>query len=261
MLNPWKVAADHEDLFLERYRRLLGVSLKLTNRNREQAEDLLHDAFVQFTLSRPDLSAIQNLDGYLYAMLRNMHLSNIRRMGRMNGQPVSLVDYDSMDVALMSANHHVLVAARDELRAICNYACFRKETSKVGSVLILRFFHGYYPGEIAEILRSPRKAVDDWLHLARRETRLNLSDPGRFNVLRPPGSQVMPENGVSTIDFVNSMRDGVFRSRRGDCLTAAQFDILYADEPSGPVDSKTLAHIVSCRTCLDEVNARLGLDP
>jgi DNA-directed RNA polymerase specialized sigma24 family protein len=39
----------------------------------------------------------------------------------------------------------------------------RKETSKAGSVLLLRFFRGYYPSELAQVLRTPRQVVDTWL--------------------------------------------------------------------------------------------------
>jgi len=45
------------------------------------------------------------------------------------------------------------IQVHDELRRVYQYACARKETSKAGSVLILRFFHGYYPSEIAKLLR------------------------------------------------------------------------------------------------------------
>jgi DNA-directed RNA polymerase specialized sigma24 family protein len=53
------------ELFAERYEVLLGWALRLTGRDHQRAEDLVHDTFVQFVLSRPDLSAIENLDGYL----------------------------------------------------------------------------------------------------------------------------------------------------------------------------------------------------
>jgi len=47
----------------------------MTAGDRLQAEDVLHDLFILFTLSQPDLSRIQNLDNYLYASLRNLHIS------------------------------------------------------------------------------------------------------------------------------------------------------------------------------------------
>ena len=43
------------------------------------AQDLVHDAYVQFVLARPDLLKIQNLDRYLYGMLRNLEISYSKR--------------------------------------------------------------------------------------------------------------------------------------------------------------------------------------
>jgi hypothetical protein len=40
----------------------------------------------------------------------------------------------------------------DLLVRACDFACHRKETSLAAGVLILRYFHGYYPGEICLLL-------------------------------------------------------------------------------------------------------------
>src|SRR5262245_61056074 len=98
MLRPWKPFSreltdrelSHEDVFLQRYEWLLNWSLQLTRNDVELAEDLVHDAFIQFTLARPDLAAIHNLEGYLYGMLRNMHLSKLRRGARMQSRTISI---------------------------------------------------------------------------------------------------------------------------------------------------------------------------
>src|SRR5258707_13621328 len=104
MLAPWKATYSHEDLFIQRYEWLRNWALQLTGHNREQAEDLLHDAFIQFTLTRPDLDSIQNLEGYLYGMLRNMHLSEVRRAARTHNRHISIIDYDSAEITLTSAD-------------------------------------------------------------------------------------------------------------------------------------------------------------
>ncbi len=188
MHRLWKIGAQpppasHEDLFIGRYELLCSWALKLTGRDRQLAEDLVHDAFIQFTLSRPELDGVQNLDGYLYGLLRNLHLSRVRRAARRPAVSLALIDYDSCELGWQTVDARAQLQAREELRAICRYACLRKESSKAGSVLILRFFHGYYPSEIAQLLGSPARAVADWLLLARREGRLYLAEPERLSFL------------------------------------------------------------------------------
>ncbi len=163
------------DCFVERYERLLGWALHLTDHDRAQAEDLLHDAFIQFTLAAPDLDEIRNLDNYLFGVLRVLRVSQLRRNARQRLQQLSIIEYDSAELGLRmlepNAGPEERFKIQDELRAVCRYACARKESSKAGSVLILRFFHGYYPSEIAAVLRVSRKVVDMRLQSARREAR------------------------------------------------------------------------------------------
>src|SRR5262249_55535440 len=158
----WANNVSHEDLFIERYEQILRWSLHITGRDAHLAEDLVHDVFVQFTLAQPDLSRVANVEGYLYSMLRNRHLSHIRRAARTPTDRLSAIDYDSAEISLRSTDLRSQIDARDQLRAICRYACLRKESSKAGSVLILRFFRGYYPVEIARLIRRSRQAADTW---------------------------------------------------------------------------------------------------
>src|SRR5260370_19182032 len=151
MLRPQEIAASHVDLFIERYERLLLWSLLLTENDQAAAEDLLHDTFIQFTLGQPDLSSIQNLEGYLRTMLRNIHVSQVRRATRSPIRSLSIVEYDSAELGLRAIDPRTQMNVQDELRTVCEYACARKEPSKAGSILILRFFHGYYPEEISKL--------------------------------------------------------------------------------------------------------------
>lgn len=59
-----------------------------------------------------------------------------------------------------------------KIRRCPNYACVRKESARAGSAFILRFFLGYYPDEIALLLRNSRHAVEELLKVARGEARL-----------------------------------------------------------------------------------------
>src|SRR6266851_2179427 len=141
---------EHEALFIERYQRLLNSALQLSDDNR---------------------------DGYLYGMLRKLHLSQMRRESRSRIQPHFLVEYDSAETGLHMIDPRDRLQAQEELRRVCQYACARKETSKAGSVLILRFFHGYYPSEITKVIRGTRHAVDLRLRSARAEAKATLANP------------------------------------------------------------------------------------
>jgi DNA-directed RNA polymerase specialized sigma24 family protein len=70
---------DHEESFVSRYRQLLRAARRLTEGDAEAADDLLHDAFVQFVRARPELSGIEHLEGDLTTLLRNLHVSGLRR--------------------------------------------------------------------------------------------------------------------------------------------------------------------------------------
>ncbi len=261
-MKSWNLAVrpeslDHEDVFIQRYGQLFSQALKITGRDREVAEDLVQDAFIHFTLGKPDLREIQNLDGYFYTLLRNLYLSRVRRSSHTLNVQLSLLDYDSAEIGMQAVDPRAQMQARAELRAICRYACQRKQSSKAGSALILRYFHGYYPSEIAAILRGPVRAVADWLLIARREGRLYLEDPQRLGFFH--GSNVPEIQNVSAEDFAQELRRMIFQLRHEQCFSAERLEELYGAEPRAAVEASVLSELVSCPRCLDAVNRRLGL--
>jgi RNA polymerase sigma factor (sigma-70 family) len=256
------VPPTHTDLFVENYDQLKGWALHFTERDQELAEDLLHDTFIQFTLNRPDLATIENLEGYLYIMMRNLHLSQIRRNGRAPMRSLSVVEFDTADVSFWASDPRDRIRMRDELGAVCQYACLRKETAKAASVLILRFFHGYYPEEIATVVRSNRSAVEKRLKSARAEARTYLSDSNSLAFINSKDrTKTAKASGAFGEDLRLELRSQIFNSRKGECLTTTDLDDLYqAESPEDALDRQTVAHIVSCGACLDAVNSLLGLE-
>lgn len=265
MLRLTKNAPDrdsHEEVFLGRYARLRAWAIQLTQSDREQAEDLLHDAYIQFNLSRPDLNSIGNVDGYLYRLLRNLHLSQVRRSVRVQNKTLSIVDYDSAEIGLRSGDPRQQIRLQDQLRQVCQYACERKESSRAGSVLILRFLHGYYPREIAQVMRTTRKAVEERLRVARSEARQYLLDPGKLHFMHrtEAGKTNVPTGFARSADrLLYELRQAVFDSRQGTCLQRAELTNLYNGSNDGGIDQPTLGHLASCPECLDEVNRLLDL--
>lgn len=272
LLNTKTDLKSHAEHFVERYERLLGWALHLTDHDRAQAEDLLHDAFIQFTLAAPDLDDIRNLDNYLFGVLRILRVSQLRRASRRRFEQLSIIEYESAEIGLSMASRAAepgeLIRVRDELRAICQYACARKETSKAGSVLILRFFHGYYPSEIAAVLRSTRKVVDMRLQSARREARLYCSAPERLGFIKTNNGEVRTKPGredsimaFRTADnLLQELRSEIFSARTGECFSQRELKQMYESAGEGDaLENRQLGHIVSCATCLDQVNRILGL--
>ncbi len=263
MLRSLKPVTSHEDYFIQRYEWLHGRALRLTNRNPEQAEDLVHDAFIQFTLKSPELTEIENADAYLNRMLRNMYLSNVRRANLIQELSISIAAYDSAEIGLRVTAARDQIKVQDELRQICQYACARKENSKAGSTLILRFFHSYYPSEIAQVLRCGQRPVYDWLKIARREARLYLDDPAslKFIVEHPTVSIPNFGHAETTAELLRELRQAIFASKGAQCLSGKDLRNLYGSDSDAVMEITTAAHIVSCPVCLDEVNRLLGLPP
>ena len=268
MLDEHRVAAPPEEnreqsyreqLFTERYANLRAWALHLTNQH-AAADDLVQDAFVQWVLGRTRLEEIENIDGYLRNMLRNMHFSRMSRAAQRLQTTLSIADYDSCQLGWTAIEPPRRMQASEELHQICAYACFRKESSKAGSVLILRFFHNYFPTEIAKILNSSRNAVDQWQRLARREAKSFLNRPGglRFvNGQAPARSTVRYLR--SDFDLMLDLHQLIFSSCHGECLYEEELNEVYAAGQAEALTTTKLAHIVSCPRCLDAVNELLGL--
>lgn len=266
MASPAKIArhtSPEEELFLTKYVRLCDWALTLTQKDRERAEDLVHDLYVQLVHARPNLDAIINLDGYLYRTLYNLNISQLRRRANSQVQSLSVVDFDSAESSLRAADPRELIRYQDDLRHVCHYASIRKESSKAGSALILRFLHGYFPREIALVMKCTREAVEERLRLARNEARQFLQNPTQLRFLLKPAETTVPAPKTGFVQPVDQLllelRQQVFDSRRGTCLQVSELQQLYSR--TGRVDQATLSHLVSCPECLEEANQILDLPP
>src|SRR5215212_4823654 len=265
MLDQRRVAIqpdeNREQLFTDRYERLLTYALRLTNQLRD-AEDLVHDAFVQWVLGRTRLEEIENIDGYLRRMLRYMHVSRLSRSAQLlHDTALSVADYDSCQFGWTAIEPPRRMQAFEELHQICSYACARKESSRAGSVFILRFFHDYFPTEIAAVVNSSRHCVDEWQRLARREAKLFMNEPDRlrFVHIKPVSERYQIKYLSSDCDLMPRLRQMIFSSCNGDCLSKQELERVYSDGHPDALTTAKLAHIVSCPACLDAVNGMLGL--
>lgn len=238
-----------EDMFLECYAWLIECALNITHGQRERAEDLVHDVFVRFLDNDVEVSSICNIRGYLNGMLRNLHLLQLRRATRHPVQSLTLIDHDSALVGLRAWNSVEQFQSADLLLRACDFVCYRKEVALTSSVLILRFFHGFYPGEICRLLKAKRHAVDKWIERGRNETKQFLESPCPLpNATGTESGKAIPKSSTA---FLRRLRERIFNSCTTDCTV-----LIGNSEPSGV---REFAHLVSCRTCLSRRSREMGL--
>lgn len=264
-LRLLKKSLSHEEVFLERYSSMLTWARNLTKNDAELPEDLVQEAYIQFVLTAPALNEIKNLDGYLYGLLRNLSLSHFRRETRTRLEQLSIYEFDSAEDSLITIDLRDQENARDELQRICSFLTIRKKSARTAGVFILRFFHGYFPSEIARILRTSRPAVDVRLMTARKEIRAFLDNPKDVKFIGFDESlkqifQFLPvQTAIKQDEFLNQMRAVIFNFREGEHQSREQLRGFYENEQASSIDVGWLSHLVSCPKCLDEVNLMLNL--
>lgn len=253
-----------EELFFEHHPRLFEWALQLSRGNRWEAEDLVQELYVQLVRSTPNLDQVRRPDDYLFSVLRNLQYARLRRAGRSAIDDLSIVDYDSIEGGLQAVDRSELLFIHADLHHICDFACMRKNSSRTASILILRFFLGYFPSEVMAVTQSSRVAVDKALQAARREARLDLERPGILSNIESSRERSGVVHSIHDNPFrlFRDLREKIFSSCAGECFGRIALKTRYADDAlefsiSG-FSIEELAHLVSCRVCLDDANAILG---
>jgi RNA polymerase sigma factor (sigma-70 family) len=250
-------AKSYEQTFEEDYVHLKKLALRVTNNDQELSQDLLHDLYLRLSQREPG-ERPENLMAYLFIALRNSYQSVIRK--KRLEENFASYDEEVFSNTLFDEKILNLHKIEDQLRAICRYACLRKETSISGSVVILRYFHGYYTSEVARIIRRSRNAVEARLVTARREINQYLNNPSAvpFSVRARYPQNLLSMQSKNAGDLLTELRRQIFSTRQGSCLSAAEYRFVFRLSKKPP-DHKILSHAVSCPRCLEKVNRLLKL--
>jgi RNA polymerase sigma factor (sigma-70 family) len=250
-----------EEMYFSYYRQLMEWALQLTGYDRADAEDLVHDLYIQVAHSSLKLDEVEKPDAYFFSILRNLHYARLRRAGRSPIDDLSIVDFDSLEIGLASLDRRKLLSVRSTLRAVCVYVCERRHTSRTARILILRFFFGYYPSEVMKIVQMSRGAIDRSLQVAREEVRFSLERPGTIRSITPERQSTYLFTSISEDSQVlfRDLRQAIFRNCMGTCLGYEHLARRYRQESGVGFTTAELAHLVSCAKCLDDVNTILGL--
>jgi DNA-directed RNA polymerase specialized sigma24 family protein len=257
--TKWRGRAEPtqaEQLLAARYAQMLQWAKGLARGDKGKAEEIVQEFCLYVTLAKPDLSEVANLNGYLYTSLRHIYLSSLARASREALHLVSVEDYDSFALAISAPPSGDPLQRQNDLRRICTYTVWRKESSKSASYFILHFFHGYGRQEIAEIARLPIAAIYNKLKLARGEVVTYLQDPGK---LRPVDRSSPPIPALSwtlssAAHLFQELRRAILRARHSECLAEGELLAHYQPSLRTPISCSLLAHIVSCERCLSLID-------
>jgi DNA-directed RNA polymerase specialized sigma24 family protein len=250
------VPASIDQLLASRYSQLLHWGTVLSRGDTGKAEEIVQELCLYFTLTQPDLSSVTNLDGYLYTSLRHIYLSGLARASREAQRFVSVAEFDSFESALTGNSAGDPLQRQNDLRRICGYAVWRKESSKSASYFILHFFHGYGRREIAELACLPISAIYNKLKIARSEVVSYLEAPGKLRIVNRdlPPEPALSWSLLPAPELFSELRKTILQARLSDCLQPEQLLAHYGATASKPISCSLLAHIVSCERCLSLVD-------
>ncbi len=258
-------AADRERVFLDHYEWLLRRALQLSHGAQSAAEDLVHDCYVRFIQAATNiqLDDENRLRGYLYRTLQRLAQSNHESGGRDAFESLQAVDYDSMEFALASVDRSRLLYIRSDLARICEYCCLRRKTSRAGSVLIFRFFLNYYPSEIVHLLKASSAAVYKLTETGRLEAKAFLTRPESLHFLGSNNRPAMPFSRrhlpESPSALFAELNQRIFAEPEGPCFAPARLELLYASNSKEQLTTHEVAHLASCKACLERANHLLRL--
>lgn len=140
--------------------RLLGVALRIV-RERQTAEDVLHDAFVNIWTKAGTFDASRGSGrGWVYSVVRHMALDVVR-----NGQRDVFVSDETMERMAADAALDSPVTEAYELRANLGrlHDCLTELNVGQRASILHAYVEGRSHGEIARTLQSPLGTVKTWI--------------------------------------------------------------------------------------------------
>jgi hypothetical protein len=99
--------------------------------------------------------------------------------------------------------------------------------------------------------------------MARAEAKLFLDDPAKLSFIAELTTEndVEIKTGAMIDETISGLRHAIFAARLGRCLERKHLGEIYDAGRPELLTSPLLGHIVSCQTCLEEVNRLLKLPP
>ncbi len=151
-----------QDIYQQDSRHLLGVALRIV-RQRQQAEDIVHDAFMNIWTQAASFDAQRGSGrGWIYSVVRNLSLNAVRNGAR--EVPVDEETAEALDTQ-HSLEAHAEIADAFDLRVSLgklNDCLARLEPARRNCILYA-YVDGCSHGEIAERTQTPLGTVKAWI--------------------------------------------------------------------------------------------------
>ncbi len=145
-------------LYEREARWLLGVALRIV-RDRERAEDVLHDAFVQVWEHAASYQpALGSARGWLYTVVRHAALKAVREPDRLQAMDTEALTTlsDAQQAGDQAADERALDA--DSLER-----CLQRLDEAPRACVMHAFVDGYTHAQIAQRLNTPLGTVKSWI--------------------------------------------------------------------------------------------------
>jgi RNA polymerase sigma-70 factor (ECF subfamily) len=152
--------------------RLFRIAHRIL-RDIDRAEDALQDALVIAWRDLPSLRDPDRFDGWVHRVLANVCIEHARRERR-RAANLRVLTFDISAVPDSLSG----IADRDQLEH-----AFNRLVPEERAILVLRYYLGYEPTEIAEVLGAPAGTIRSRLHHANRAMRAALDADARAAVV------------------------------------------------------------------------------
>jgi len=226
------------------------------------AQDLVQETFLRILSARKTLTDLDNIEPLLYTHLRYAYLTERRRGRDCSFQPLAVAHLEALPVGLPPSSDLDQLEIQNELRWVLAYLSWRRRTAKFASIFLLRFFHGFMPEEIAVICLVTRRAVDLGLLRTREELRGTQANHADLPALRRGSPHLILSNiAFSSENFASELLATLFNSVYDTCPEDTEWERRYGGTHQRPLNADTLAHLVSCKPCLDRVTELCGAPP
>lgn len=151
-----------QSIYLQDGHRLLGVALRIV-RQRQAAEDVLHDAFLKIWTRAGSFDGARGSGrGWIYSIVRNQALNLIR-----DGEREIDVSDEGLDALVSAESMHISHQMTDafELRADLGrlHDCLSHLDVPKRNSILYAYVDGCSHSEIAERLQSPLGTVKAWI--------------------------------------------------------------------------------------------------